>query len=112
MVAAAMTEAVLLAQQAERKVPEPTRTIALMALLGIVLVGLLLIAFTMLGASWARKQGFRRRSIVPTDKFLPRDAESSPEPPAKHSSNKMRHSNMGDTFTGEDTVSGDDTVVS
>lgn len=106
MVSPEIAAAVLFAQQAERKVPEPTRTIILMALLGIALLGLLLIAFTMLGASWVRKQGYRRRSIVPTDKFLQREPEASPQPVKK-----MKDFNTAETFTGDDTVSGDDTVV-
>jgi hypothetical protein len=106
MVSSAITDMVLYAQQAERKVPEPTRTMIMMALLGIVLLGLLLVAFAMLGASWVRKQGFRRRSVVPTDKFLKRDSEASQTPV-----NKLDDFSTTDTFTGDDTVSGDDTVA-
>lgn len=106
MVSPPLPDALLFAQQAERKVPEPTRTIVLMALLGIVLLGLLLIAFTMLGASWVRKQGFRRRSVVPTDTFLQCDPAPTPQP-----TSKLNDLNTAETYTGDDTVSGDDTVV-
>jgi hypothetical protein len=106
MVSSTIPDALLFAQQAESKVPEPARTIVLMALLGIVLLGLLLIAFTMLGASWVRKQGFRRRTVVPTDTFLQHDRDLAPQ-----SISKANDFNTADTFTGDDTVSGDDTVV-
>jgi hypothetical protein len=108
MVSLTIADTTFFAQQTERQVPEPTRTIVLMALLGIALLGLLLIAFTMLGASWVRKQGYRRRSVVPTDTFL----QHEPEPTTQQVSRKMNDFNSADTFTGDDTVSGDETVVS
>jgi hypothetical protein len=113
MVSPAIFEKVMLAQQAvgegaDRKIPEPTRTIVLMALLGIVLVGMMLIVATMLGAHWVRRQGERRRGpVVPTDVMLPRAASPGHpvvEPPHGVSS--------AETFVGDDTVRNDDTVVS
>jgi hypothetical protein len=98
---------VVLAQVAERNVPEPTRTIILMALLGIVLVGMLLIVATMLAGHWVRRQGsVRRGPVVPTDVIMPR---AQPPRPVTNANN---HGNTADTFTGDDTVSNDDTVVS
>jgi hypothetical protein len=107
MVSPAVADMVLFAQQAERKVTEPTRTFVLMALLGIILLGLLLVAIVMLGASWVRKQGYRRPKPVPTDKFLPRQ----PDPTLRPVGKKMNDHSSADTFTGDDTVSGDETVV-
>jgi hypothetical protein len=97
---------VFAAQEANRKVPEPTRTIVLMALLGILLVGMLLIAGTMLGAHWVRRQGrFRRGPVVPADVI-------SPRPSSQPTQSKKHNVSTGDTFTGDDTVSNDDTIVS
>jgi hypothetical protein len=76
MVGAESANLVLLAEVA-RRVPEPTRSIALMALVGILLVGVLLISVTMLGASWVRKLGNTRRGpVVPPDLVLRRPAKS------------------------------------
>jgi hypothetical protein len=103
----AAQESSFAAQKASGKVPEPTRTIVLMALLGILLVGMLLIVGTMLGAHWVRRQGkFRRGPVVPPDVLPPR-----PAPPVTEST-KRNIANTGDTFTGDDTVSNDDTIVS
>ena len=103
----AAQEASFAVQKASGKVPEPTRTIVLMALLGILLVGMLLIVGTMLGAHWVRRQGkFRRGPVVPPDVLSPRPAPSPTE------SKRHNVANTGDTFTGDDTVSNDDTVVS
>lgn len=96
----------LIAQQVARKVPEPTRTIILMALLGIALVGMLLIVGTMLGAHWVRRQGaFRRGPAVPADTFIPQA-----KPTAGY--NESSRANTSDTLAGDDTLRGDDTVVS
>lgn len=98
----------VLAQGADRKIPEPTRTIILMALLGIVLVGMMLIVATMLGAHWVRRQGRHRRGpVVPKDVITPRVA-----PPARSSTNDVTGDvSSAETFIGDDTVRGDDTVV-
>lgn len=59
---------VLIAQAGEPSIPEPLRTILLMALLGIALIGFLLVVGTMLGAHWVRRLGrFRRGPAVPSD---------------------------------------------
>lgn len=45
------------------------RAAVLMALLGIALVGLLLVAVVLLGGSWVRRQGkHRRAAAVPPDR--------------------------------------------
>ncbi len=60
--------AMLVAQSSGPTTPEPLRAILLMALLGIVLLGLLLVVGTMLGAHWVRRLGrFRRGPAVPPD---------------------------------------------
>ena len=64
-------DSLVYAAQVKSPLPEPTRTIAFMAILGIALLGMLLIVVTMLGASWVRKQGrFQRGPAVPPDVFL------------------------------------------
>jgi hypothetical protein len=94
------------APEVARKIPEPTRTIIMMALLGIALVGLLLIAGTMLGGHWVRRLGsIRRGPVVPKDVILPR-----PEP--SKSSRDMNGRSTSETFSGDDTVGTDDTIVS
>ncbi len=108
MVGDTIVVGVILAQVAEQKVPEPTRTIILMALLGILLVGMLLIVGTMLGGHWVRRQGRARRGpVVPTDVILPRASQ-----PRRQTIDSSNHSNTGETFVGDDTVGTDDTVVS
>jgi hypothetical protein len=111
MVNSAISTMLLFAQEAGPKVPEPTRTIVLMALLGIVLLGLLLIAFAMLGASWVRKQGYRRRSVVPTDIFLHHDQEPESLLTGSKFGFNAAETSLDDTVSGDDTLSGDDTVV-
>ena len=67
----------LLAQQEPRAktLPEPYRSIALMALLGIALLGMLMIVATLLGGHWVRRWGDRvRRPAVPPDVLVPRQA--------------------------------------
>ena len=108
MVSDAIIVGVILAQQVEQKVPEPTRTIILMALLGILLVGMLLIVGTMLGGHWVRRQGeIRRGPVVPTDVILPRA-----QPPKRQTIDFGNQPNTGETFVGDDTIDTDDTVVS
>lgn len=49
-------------------IPETTRTVALMAVLGIALLGLLMIVGTLLGGHWVRRLGKHRRGpAVPPD---------------------------------------------
>ena len=51
------------------KVPEPQRTILLMALLGIVLLGLFLVVVILLGGNWVRRIGsYRRGPAIPPDR--------------------------------------------
>ncbi len=108
MVSPLIRESILRAQVVEQKVPEPTRTIILMALLGILLVGMLLIVGTLLGGHWVRRQGrVRRGPVVPTDVILHRATRSN-----NPSTKRTEHANTGDTFVGDDTVGTDDTVVS
>ena len=59
------------------KLPEPTRTMVLMALLGIVLAGMLIVVFVLLGGSWVRRLGSHRRgpSIPPDREPLDRHAD-------------------------------------
>ncbi|MEO2047192.1 MAG: hypothetical protein ABGX16_11535 [Pirellulales bacterium] len=50
------------------KLPPPTRAALLMTLLGILLLGLFLVAAILLGGHWVRKLGKHRRDpIVPPD---------------------------------------------
>ncbi len=108
MVITAIVEGLLLAQQAERKVPEPTRTMILMALLGILLLGMLLVVGILLGGHWVRRQGRERRGpVVPPDVLLPRTTE-----PQRPVSERMQSANSSETFSGDDTIGTDDTVVS
>lgn len=94
------------APEVTRKIPEPTRTIVIMALLGIALVGLLLIAGTMLAGHWVRRQGsVRRGPVVPADTIVPRSTPSSKQP-------DINGRSTSETFSGDDTVGTDDTVVS
>ena len=72
---------VLLAQaEANPKLPEPIRAYALMALLGIALLGMFLVVIILLGGHWVRKIGnYRRGPSVPPD-FVLRPVED-PEAP-------------------------------
>lgn len=59
---------ILLAQDDQPKLPEPLRAYALMALLGIALLGMLIVVFILLGGHWVRKIGsYRRGPVVPPD---------------------------------------------
>lgn len=59
---------VLAAADKVAQLPETTRAAALMALVGIALVGLLFIAAILLGGHWVRRQGsYRRGAPVPPD---------------------------------------------
>jgi hypothetical protein len=96
----------LAAPEVARKIPEPTRTIVIMALLGIALVGMLLIAGTMLAGHWVRRQGnFRRGPVVPKDTIVPRSAPSADR-------SELNGQSTSETFSGDDTVGTDDTVIS
>ena len=55
--------------EAGAKLPPPTRAAALMALLGIALLGMLLVVIILLGGHWVRRQGSHRRGpSVPRDR--------------------------------------------
>jgi hypothetical protein len=60
----------LLAEAATReKLPPPTRAAAIMALIGIALLGMLLVVIILLGGHWVRRQGsYRRGASVPPDR--------------------------------------------
>ena len=91
----------LLAQQEGRpkNLPEPYRSLALMALLGIALVGMLLIVATLLGGHWVRRWGDRvRRPSVPPDILVQRKSVSvDPKIPDQRV-------NDGDTLGTDETV--------
>ncbi len=93
--------ATLVVLAARTGIPEPTRTIALMALLGIVLLGLLLVAGTLLGGSWVRKVGsFQRGRAVPEDLILRNPSKKSSIAEYVQSSEPC----TTDTKTSEDTI--------
>jgi hypothetical protein len=62
----------LLAQaQPVPQMPPTTKAVAMMALLGIALLGLLLVVFILLGGHWVRRIGSHRRGpVVPPDIVL------------------------------------------
>jgi hypothetical protein len=62
------------------EIPPTTRAIAMMALLGIALLGMLLVVIILLGGHWVRRQGSDHRGpVVPPDLILKKDPPS-PEP--------------------------------
>ena len=99
-----------LAQAGNASIPEPTRTILLMALLGILLVGLLLMVGTTLGAHWVRRWGrFRRGPVVPQDVITPRAPPRTADPQRL---NPSRSQQEADTIVSGDKQAEDDTVIS
>lgn len=73
---------ILLVAQSSAELPPPVRAVAMMALLGIVLLGLLLIASILLGGHWVRRLGGHRRGpSVPPD-FIPKKTTPPSNPPA------------------------------
>ena len=61
------------------KLPETTKAAAMMALVGIALLGMLIVVIILLGGHWVRRIGdFRRGPVVPPD-FVPR-REEEPDP--------------------------------
>lgn len=92
---------VMFAEQAApaKTLPEPYRSVALMALLGIALLGMLMIVATLLGGHWVRRWGSRtRRPAVPPDRHLPRKNKSvAPKIPGEDL-------NDGDTFGTDETL--------
>ena len=92
--------ALLLAEQQSQSLPEPVKQIALMALLGIALLGMLLVVGILLGGHWVRRLGsYVRRPAVPPDVIVPRrQSPSSPKLPS------------GDVEPG-DTIGSDETIA-
>jgi hypothetical protein len=56
------------AQAGAQKLPPPTRAAVIMALLGIALLGMLIVAIILLGGHWVRRQGGHRGRAVPPDR--------------------------------------------
>ena len=91
-----------LAQQGARKLPPPQQAMVLMALLGILLVGMFLIVAVLLGGHWVRRLGKHQRGpAVPPDRAPlvknPLHAREVPEPVADGET-------MGDAKGGDTTV--------
>lgn len=63
MFAASLEFSCLLAQQLLRQLDPPRRAMILMALLGLILLGITLVACVMIGARWARRLGRHRRRL-------------------------------------------------
>jgi hypothetical protein len=64
-----------------KEMPPTTKAVALMALLGIALLGLLLVVFILLGGHWVRRIGSHRRAPpVPPDLIYKRDPPEQPPP--------------------------------
>src|SRR5687768_14246039 len=73
-----MIQLLVLAEEARAKLPPPTRAAAIMALIGIALLGMLLVVVILLGGHWVRRQGsYRRGRSVPPDR-RPLIGESEP----------------------------------
>ena len=99
---------VVWAQAGAQKLPPPTRAAVIMALLGIVLVGLLIVAIILLGGHWVRRQGVHRRGrSVPPDRqplhrqkdlFENSPANASLNPPKASSDAVSDQSNSGETL--------------
>jgi len=95
-----------LSMLADTQLPEPIRTYTLMALLGILLLGMLLIVGILLGGHWVRRLGKSRRGpVVPPDVLPPqkKKQQASPESHSDQSSHQDRTSS-GDTVTDGDTI--------
>lgn len=98
-----LVSVVLFAQQSvpTKEMPPPTRAAALMALLGLALLGLLLVVIILLGGHWVRRIGSHRRGpSVPRDVLVPRRSDSSDNPQVPGAAAD------GDTFAPHDTRSG------
>jgi len=71
----------LLLAQSSAELPPPVRAAAMMALLGIALLGLLFVASILIGGHWVRRLGSHRRgSAVPHD-FFSKKKRSPPDLP-------------------------------
>jgi hypothetical protein len=61
-----------------KEMPPTTRAIAMMALLGIALLGMMLVVIILLGGHWVRRQGTSRRGpVVPPDLLLKKNPPST-----------------------------------
>jgi hypothetical protein len=61
-----------------KEMPPTTRAVAMMALLGIALLGMLLVVIILLGGHWVRRQGSDHRGpVVPPDLLLKKDPPPS-----------------------------------
>jgi hypothetical protein len=84
----------LAAAGAAKTLPLPTRAAAMMAILGIALVGLLFVVVILLGGHWVRRQGSPRRGpVVPPDRMplktkvkAPASTDDSVPPPSNDDS--------------------------
>jgi hypothetical protein len=94
----------LLLAQAADKLPPPTRAAAMMALLGIALLGMLLVVVILLGGHWVRRQGrFRRGPSVPPDR-RPVVPLTSPSAPPEGDDGEL---NAGETIPNQTTRHGE-----
>lgn len=80
-----------------KPMPPTTKAIVLMALLGIVLLGLLLVVLILLGGHWVRRVGSHRRGPS-----VPPDLVIRNEPPPRVPPGNSQQS-PGDTFTDDRT---------
>jgi len=94
----------LLAQIAETsdKLPPPTRAAVMMALLGILLLGMMFVVFVLVGGHWIRRLGSHRRGpAVPPD-VVPGPSPKS-HPPTVSPKLPNTKLNEGDTMIPDDT---------
>jgi hypothetical protein len=79
-----VTLAILIAEAAgaaagDGKLPPPAKAAALMALLGIALLGMLLVVIILLGGHWVRRQGaYRPGPAVPPDRASLSSSNAAP----------------------------------
>jgi hypothetical protein len=79
-----------------------------MALLGIVLVGLLIVAIILLGGHWVRRQGVQRRHVVPPDR---QPLRRPPQPQADGAPNEEHNPAPATTDTVSDQANRGDTIA-
>lgn len=78
------------------KLPPPTRAAVLMALLGIVLLGMLIVAFILLGGHWVRRQGSVRRGPAAPPDRAPLKRNSSAAEVHETPATSSRDGDLGD----------------
>ena len=101
--------AAVLGETADGKLPPPAKAAAMMALLGIALLGMLLVVVVLLGGHWVRRQGAHRRGrAVPPDRrplfnsdagTSVADAAYADDEPKAEDTVQDRRSNDGETKT-------------